>query len=149
MKKFNQYHEAVIRNYVELNKYEALSYFTEDEIEFLNNSCSEYEEEDEGLLNFEIASAVTDDMMKRLYQAKKTDGTLNHFLDRFEFQCEINEMPPELSLVYDFMGRQYEENAIFTVYYALEEYHEMIQNNELWKLFEDESSTNIFMPVAI
>lgn len=147
MRKFNKNHFAIIRNYIELNKELMISLFGYEEADLIELYYSESHRVDVSDKKFLALSSISNDVLTRLYVHKKFNNTLNDFFERIENQIYCFEMPPELSVIYDFMGRQYEENAIFTVDYAIAEYNELNRNNELWKLFEDESSTEIFMPI--
>lgn len=149
MKKFNENHFDILKAYIEKSNDLLNSLVDEQDRErieaFLSQDCSDYDSTKTHLL----LQSISDDILARIYVKKKYEGTLSDlFLDYQENIMNLDDSP-ELLLMYDYMGRFYEEDAIFEKEYAVAEYQLLINDNELWKLFEDESSTQIYIPIAI
>lgn len=149
MRKFNENHFRILRQFI-LENEDCYNVLVSPEI------LNEIEQFCFNRQNFNITTAerrqlavdrIPEDILARFYAIKKYTGELNDLFENCIANINNYDDSTELSLMYDYLGLLYENDAIFTEENAINQYGYMLGNNEIWKLFEDENYPNYLMPV--
>ena len=96
----------------------------------------------------EITDVLADgEVIAKIYTVIKFE---NRLIEMFVSDDPVSNTDLELNewkLLYEYMGKVYESGDFLTPYYAILELKQLIEHNELWKLFEDESNTDFLLPI--
>ncbi|MCC4214098.1 hypothetical protein [Leeuwenhoekiella parthenopeia] len=148
MREFKNYHYDLIKNYINSDE-ELFQKLATAEIhniladEELNNPNMTNQEKREFILQ---QIATNKDILVRIYVLKKIKGELNDLFPNFIYNIFDDSECPEIKCMSAYQASFYERTFVEKKESAIAEYITLMENNEVWKLFEDENYPDFLMP---